>query len=99
MVEENAEFRGFTRAQIDTLFHRMDEFREILREHCSEEHRTWEKFEKAQEEIKLAAAASWKEINDKIDQIQQWRARVIGYASAIATIVGFALRWLYDKLR
>jgi hypothetical protein len=85
--DQDGEFRGATKAQIETLFHRLDEFRNDLRGHCEEERRIWARFESAQE---IMAG--------KIDDIRQWRSRVIGYASAVSLGVGAIVHWLFDRL-
>jgi hypothetical protein len=74
-AEENGEFRGFTRAQIDTLFHAVD------------------RIEKRQEKFEGSLVA----LSAKLDGIQQWRARVIGYASAVSLGIGGVLHWMADK--
>ena len=85
--DQDGEFKGATKAQIETLFHRLDEFRATLKDHCDEERRTWARFEAKQESMA-----------QKIDDIRQWRSRVIGYASAVSLVVGAFLHWFFERI-
>jgi len=90
MTEENgfSHWRGVTDAEMAHLRELLDRVEKGLGDHRTEEREVWERFEKA-----------LKELDEKLDSIDRWRSKVIGYASAVSLFIGGLIHLVWEKLK
>lgn len=97
MPESDGEFRGATKAQIETLFHAVERVEKGMEAHGREEKEVWRDIGAQIAALDTKWSAAIEQLRAELAGERNWRARAVGYAAGFSTAAGFLLHYLWDR--